>query len=69
MKIRIIKAWGLSRVNDVIDPPASVAVELIKAGRAVVVEDRAKQTTPTIEAWNKSVTPPQRGRRANGKLQ
>jgi hypothetical protein len=69
MKIRIIKAWGLSRVNDVIDPPAPVAIELIKAGRAVVVEDRTRQSTPTTETWNKSVTPPQRGRRANGKLQ
>jgi len=67
MKIRIIKAWGLSRVNDVIDPPAPVAIELIKAGRAVVVEDRTRATAPTTEAWNKSVTPPRR--RANGKLQ
>jgi hypothetical protein len=67
MKIRIIKAWGLSKVDDVIDPPAPVAIELINAGRAVIVEDRTRQTAPTIETWNKSVTPPRR--RANGKLQ
>lgn len=67
MKIKLIRPWGLSRVDDVIDPPASVAVELIKAGRAVAAEDRVDSTTPTIEAWNKSVTPPRR--RANGKLQ
>lgn len=69
MKIRIIRPWGLSRVDDVIDPPGPIAIELIKSGRAVVVEDRTRQTAPTTETWNKSVTPPQRGRRANGKLQ
>lgn len=69
MKIRIIKAWGLSKVDDILDPPAPVAIELIKAGRAVIAEDRTRATAPTTETWNKSVTPPQRGRRANGKLQ
>jgi hypothetical protein len=67
MKIRIIKAWGLSKVDDVIDPPAPVAIELINAGRAVIAEDRTRGTAPTTETWNKSVTPPRR--RANGKLQ
>ena len=66
MKIKLIRPWGLSKVDDVIDPPAPVAIELIKAGRAVVVEDRTRQSTPTTETWNKSVTPPRR--RANGKL-
>lgn len=69
MKIRIIRPWGLSKVDDILDPPAPVAIELIKAGRAVVVEDRTRATAPTTETWNKNVTPPQRGRRANGKLQ
>ena len=64
MKIRIIRPWGLSKVDDVIDPPGPIAIELIKSGRAVVAEDRVNDSTPTTETWTKRMGQPQsRGRR------
>jgi hypothetical protein len=64
MKIKLIRPWGLSRVDDVIDPPGPIAIELIKSGRAVAAEDRVDNTTPTTETWTKRLGQPQsRGRR------
>jgi len=64
MKIRLIRPWGFSKVDDVIDPPGPIAIELIKSGRAVAAEDRVNSTTPTTETWTKRLGQPQsRGRR------
>ena len=39
MRVKMLKAWGLSNPGDVIDPPVGVAIELIQSGRAVEVDD------------------------------
>lgn len=59
MRIRLIRPWGLSKVDDIIDPPVGVAAELIKAGRAIPeVEDVYRDTAPIAETWNKKLQQP-----------
>lgn len=62
MKIRIIRPWGLSKVDDILDPPAPVAIELIKAGRAVEVKDEEEKGV--VERWHKRVAKPPKGKAA-----
>lgn len=62
MRIKMIKSWGLSKVDDIIDPPVGVAIELIQAGRAVAVEDEDEKGV--ADRWNKRMTKPPRGKQA-----
>lgn len=62
MRIRMVKAWGLSRVNDIIDPPVGVAIELIQSGRAVAVEDSDEKAT--VDRWHKRLDKPPKGKQA-----
>lgn len=62
MRIKMIKPWGFSKVDDIIDPPRGVAIELIKAGRAVeVIEEEEKGVT---DRWHKRIVKPPKGKQA-----
>jgi hypothetical protein len=58
----MVKAWGLSRVNDIIDPPVGVAIELIQSGRAVAVEDGDEKAA--TDRWHKRIDKPPKGKPA-----
>lgn len=62
MRIKMIKPWGFSKVDDIIDPPRGVAIELIKAGRAVEVKD--EESKSVVERWHKRVPKPPKGKQA-----
>jgi len=52
-------------VDDVIDPPIGVAIELVKIGRAEFVGvDVLEEDRQAIERWNKRVSKPPRGKKA-----
>lgn len=65
MKVRMVKAWGFSKIGDVIDPPVGVAIELVKIGRAefVGVVER-EDDRRDVEQWNKRLARPPRGKKA-----
>lgn len=62
MKIKMLKPWGFSNPGDVIDPPRGVAIELIKAGRAVEVKDEEEKGV--VDRWHKRVAKPPKGKAA-----
>lgn len=65
MKVKMLKAWGFCKVDDVIDPPIGVAIELVKIGRAEFVGvDVLEEDRQAIERWNKRVSKPPRGKKA-----
>ena len=59
MRVKMLKAWGLSNPGDVIDPPVGVALELIQAGRAEAVDDDDKSVA---DRWHKRVAKPPKGK-------
>ena len=62
MKIKMLKPWGFSNPGDVIDPPYGVAIELIKAGRAVEVKEEEEKGV--VDRWHKRVAKPPKGKAA-----
>lgn len=61
MRVKMLKAWGLSNPGDVIEPPIGVAIELIQSGRAVEVDEDEKGVT---DRWNKRMAKPPKGKAA-----
>jgi hypothetical protein len=49
-------------VNDIIDPPVGVAIELIQSGRAVAVEDGDEKAA--TDRWHKRIDKPPKGKQA-----
>ena len=65
MKVKMLKAWGFSKIGEVIDPPIGVAIELVKIGRAEFVgEVELEDDRQAIKLWNKRVSKPPRAKKA-----
>ena len=61
MRVKMLKAWGLSNPGDVIDPPGGVGIELSQSGRAVEVDGDEKGVA---DRWNKRMAKPPKGKAA-----
>jgi hypothetical protein len=58
--IELIKPWGLNPAGALISPPANIATELIRAGRAKAIEQEVPQPKKSQKATRITNADPQR---------